>query len=151
MPFFSEKRVFYVFWLLIANNGGKSSQLETLRLCSSSELQRFCSNAAQMGAQGSHPWRVLNFPWLRCCWSRCYPAAAAALAYCSGAPAQKLQKTRHIGAPLYRGYVLLASATNLSVFSGAFGQERRNCRLKLAKPPQLQGSTGSSSTGATKN
>ena len=140
-----------MFWLLIANNGGCFSQLDSLRLCRSSELQRFCSNAAQMGAQGSHPWHVLIFLWLRCCWSRRCPAAAAALAYSCAAPAQKLQKTRHICAPLYGGCIWLASATNLSVFSGAFGQERRNCRLKLAKPPQLQGSTGSSSTRATEN
>ena len=35
-----------------------------------------------MGTQGPHPWRVLNFPWLRCCWSERCPAACGGLASC---------------------------------------------------------------------
>ena len=59
-----------------------TGQLDSLRLHSSSELRNFCSNAAQMGTQGPHPWRVLNFPWLRCCWSERCPAPCGGLASC---------------------------------------------------------------------
>ena len=62
---------------------------------SSPELRDFCSNAAQMGTQGPHPWRVLNFQRLRHCWRASCPAAAAAsqAASCScDAPAHKRRK-----------------------------------------------------------
>ena len=47
--------------------GATLAQPQAPQLLRAAVLRIFCSNAAQMGTQGPHPWHVLDLYRLRCC------------------------------------------------------------------------------------